>query len=306
MLVCSVKNINEFEAQLVDHLTKYRITISERVNRTKNTGNPEKVWNSIIKKLYLQAYNAYEVPSGNIFLRSDDSVLEVTRQRADRTKDKNEIIIKSSSVRLMAHAGFSYLTQYVQRMYPSIVKVLENKGLVKIILTNPFSVSGLLISIADEAEVSAQETLEKELDKIRNDDKEEVIRFIEHSAWYREKLIPSLHGYQELKKRYDEQIQLRMLGFDMYATTLITEEGAFLEPYLLVTHEERGMSVFETQVSANSPLYKNICENFDILWDLAEDYESYYKKIDFYKERIKEDAKSLLPDTFATGGVQRS
>lgn len=294
VLACSVKNIKAFEDQLRIHLTDYRIKIAAKINRTKNTGNPALVWNSIIKKLYLQADNPNEVPSGNIFFKSDDSVLEVTRIREDRTNDKNDIMSNSSSVRLMAHAGFSYLTQYVQRMYPSIVRVLENNGRVQIILTNPFSVSGLLISIADEAEESAKKLLKSELQKIGKDDKEEVIRFIEGSTWYQEKLIPSLRGYQELRSKYGKLVQLKMLGFDMYATTLITEKGAFLEPYLLVTHEEHGMSVFETQVLANSHLYKNICENFDILWELAEDYEIYSKKIDFYKERIKEDAVSLL------------
>lgn len=247
-----------------------------------------------INKLYLQAsFAGNEKPTINLTNRNLE--LDVTYLKNDRTTDKCKIMTDVSEIRLMAHAGKSYLVSHADTisMFNAVKDALASGAYVKIILTNPYSYSGLLISLADDSESHTKDAIEKIIELLK-EAKGDVIDIIENATWISEKQSPAINRYKKLKKVYADRIQLKMLGFDMYATTLITEKGAFFEPYLISPQQEHMMKTFEIQVDKDSYLYKNIDENFEALWVLAEDYEIYKDKIDDYKNNLKADLKLII------------
>ena len=247
-----------------------------------------------INKLYLQTpFIGKEKPMINLI--NNNVKLDVTYSRNDRTIDKCKIMTDVSEIRLMAHAGRSYLVSHADTisMFNAVKNALVKGSNVKIILTNPYSYSGLLISLADDSELSTKVTIKKLIELLK-EAKEDVIDIIENATWISEKQSPAVNRYIKLKKMYGDRIQLKMLGFDMYATTLITEKGAFFEPYLISPQQEHIMKTFEIQVDTDSYLYKNIDENFEALWVLAEDYEIYKDKINDYKNNLKADLKLII------------
>lgn len=291
--------LKEFKELIENHLLSYMLKFSNQLKsiRSKSDGNINDIWKSFAEKMYLQsASNVHPNPSGEVYFSYDNVSFPVTADSSQRTRDKNELMKDVNEIRMMAHAGYSYLDIYANRMRNTVEQCLIHGGVFKIILTNPYSYSGLLISIADGAEKNADYVLKSVLKRLRkSDDQKEVISQIENSQWFAHKQRGAIEGYLRFKDKFMNQIQLRMLGFDMYATTLITEKGAFIEPYLIVSREEqRGMSTFEVQVGTQSYIYKNVEENFEILWQLAEPYEIYVKKIERYKDNLCADIGMLL------------
>ena len=254
-------------------------------------GSKNEIWGNIIEKLYLQ--NKIDNLSGCFKLTNEKIKVPVTAERNQRTIDKRFLMKDAEKIMILAHAGYSYLNSYADRMYSSVAQCLDKNGEVQIILTNPYSYSGLLISIADEAEKSAVADVKEKIKQFEENPKS-ITNFINNTHWVKSKWNPAIEGYLELRKRYGDNIKLRLLGFDMYATTMQTEKGAFFEPYLIVNHEEHGMSTFEMKVPKESRLYNNIKENFEVLWQFSVDYNKFLEMKDKFVRKLEEDGKMLF------------
>jgi hypothetical protein len=205
----------------------------------------------------------------------------------NRTLAKREDILNSKNIYLLAHAGYSFLVEYATRLYSEVEECLKNGGNFNIILTNPYCESGLFISLTDE-ECNA---LEK-LNDIRQKNID-IINFIENSQWVKHKQNPAIQGYLTLKKKYPDNIHLKMLTYEMSATILFTDMAIYLEPYIIVDRTERGMTTFEMKIShylqerGEAYLSKNLKDYFDFLWEMSEKYEDYYKNINSHKNMLK-------------------
>lgn len=197
-----------------------------------------------------------------------------------RNDSKRDDLKKAKSIRMMAHSGFSYLNNYANRYYKYVEKCLEEGGRVEFILANPFSEMGYYITIGENVQKAATE-------HIRHEAFDDVAAAIEESSWVRTKLFSAIDGYLELKQRFPDSIELRMCTYEMNSTILITDDHAYMEPYLHCTNSERGMNAFELRIEKVGKPYRAICEYFKMIWDISEDYSVFAARRAEHKDAIR-------------------
>lgn len=199
-----------------------------------------------------------------------------------RNIEKKDTLINSDFICLVAHSGYSFIAQFGHRFRDIVEEHLRSGKQFKAILTNPWSESGFFISLAE-----VQNRIENPL-KNKNFN---PINVIEEAKWYQVKFKDSLNGYNILKNKYGNLIQIRFTRYEIPASVLLTDLNCFIEPYLPVNlnkRYEKGMLTYEMQVDKTSYLYEHNKEYFEFLWEISDDIEVYKKNIEIYKKQLKD------------------
>ncbi len=100
----------------------------------------------------------------------------------------------------------------------------------------------------------------------------------------------SLNGYNMLRKKYEDRIQIRFTRFDIPSSVLLTDDDCYIEPYIPVNIQERyekGMLTFEVKLSSTAQLYQHNVKYFEFLWEVSDSFEEYNKNVRNYKRQLK-------------------
>lgn len=215
--------------------------------------------------------------------------LPVDNEDRNRLKKQDLLDPSITYVRLIAHSGNSYLQQTANRYFIPLRDFLERGGKADIILTNPFSELGYYLTMG-EIRAHRNLTVAERLESISTGN---VINKIENADWNKYKQGGALSGYNELKEDYSDRITLRMCKYEMSATILLTDKVAYMEPYLHCYNSEKGMTAFEIRIekpNENNKMkancYDSVCQYFDLLWEISEDYDDYLLNIEKHKKQL--------------------
>ena len=214
-----------------------------------------------------------------------------------RNELKKNALHNSETMRLVAHAGYSYLSDSPNRFYPYVRKLLDQGGHVQVILANPYSEMGYYVTAGNLRRDANEDSL---VDLLKQKSVQQIISEIPESDWVVFKRKSAIRGYEEMKKKYSDRIHLKVCSYEMHSTILLTDQIAFVEPYLHCVGAERGMNVFEVcaeKKDREDNPYKVLSEYFDFLWMISEDYDQYLANEDKHKEQLEKrmkDMKALL------------
>jgi hypothetical protein len=208
------------------------------------------------------------------------------REGERRNEDKKDALRRESSlVRIIAHAGASYLLSDVRRFQPTIKEALERHVHFEIIISNPWNSLGIFINreSPQEIEVTA----------------ENIVDHIRASRYYRETFGSVTKEYQALRAVYGDAIELRLTPMDIPATTLLTSDVGFYEPYVTTDPEYRtnhGMQTFEVRFSRATRLYEDNLSGFATQWRLASDLDRFRTFEAQYQSRLRLLMSTLTED----------
>lgn len=201
---------------------------------------------------------------------------------------KKEILGKATSIKLVSHAGYSFISHFGNIFRGILEERLKDGCEVKIILTNPWSEIGALVATSSLNGKNLSKNIEKDsngLIRFR-----EPLHLIENSEWYQIKHRDSIAGYKELKRKFDN-IELRISKYFILASVLIVDDECFVEPYLglnMLDRQEKDMLTFELNFDSKSDLYNYMQNYFELVWTLSDEYVLYEKNINVYKHRLKD------------------
>lgn len=207
-----------------------------------------------------------------------------------RWTEKAKAIRESSTfIKLMAHSGYSFLTEEGSRYRPQLLESLEKGRRVHIIINTPWSYGGLLCAISNDVNswagllgnICKGDAIGSSVDSI--------MAAIKQSYWYRVKIRNTIDGYNSLRSKYADLIQLRFYKYEIPASVLITEQCAFIEPYIMTNRDARniqGLNTFEIQVWNSNDAWKNYNNYFELIWNLSIPYTNHYEEISSEKLRL--------------------
>ena len=195
----------------------------------------------------------------------------------ERNAAKKEALGREGSlVRLIAHGGASYLLEDANRFRPILLERLARHVHFEIIISNPWNSLGVFINkdLHPDGEVTA----------------ENIIDIIRNSRYYVETFVAVTEAYEELRRMYGEAIELRLTPMDIPATTLLTSEGGFYEPYVTTDPEYRtshGMKTFEVRFNRATRLYEDSLAGFATQWELASSLDHFRSNEKQYQSRLR-------------------
>lgn len=204
-----------------------------------------------------------------------------------RMTAKNEALKKTHTISLMAHSGYSFLALISHRYRAIIEDRLCQGGVFRLILTNPWSDIGVFIALG-EYEIG-DDPLIDDLVKSGNINKLNAVQLIESTNWYSIKLKDSLSGYERMRKKYKDKIEIKFCMYEMPASVLLTDQDCFFEPYISVDLQERlknEMLSYDLQVNSSSHLYRHCKSFFDLYWKISEPCDSFLENEQEYKTSL--------------------
>jgi DNA repair photolyase len=206
-----------------------------------------------------------------------------------RNKCKKDLICNDQGeVCVLAHTGYSYLHYHehndvnggkFDRFYTDIKTRLEKNGIVKIILLNPYSVEGSKLGIAE----ARGDLRGPEVDLDYYETQTELFR----------RFDLCLKGYDKLK--HHGNFKLRITHYSPDATILMSNEQAFIEPYLVGQlawryHAEMKMNAPELLCIAGTKLYDVAKAQFSFFWNKSITVEEYRSnKVEFKDEFMRSE-----------------
>ena len=211
-----------------------------------------------------------------------------------RNESKREAIRNATKIRLIAHAGNSYLNSSAGRFYADVKACLDMGGEAEIILANPYSEMGYYITAGNIDE--RDHHVDSLVDCLRKVNSAEMIEKIDDSDWVNDKLKAAVRGFNRLERSYHDHIRLKMCSYEMSSTILLTDKVAFLEPYLHCVGAERGMNAFEIRVEQKvgcDNAFDALLEYFEFLWTISESYTQYKENESTYKKELRKKMRRL-------------
>ena len=193
-----------------------------------------------------------------------------------RMQEKSIQLGKTNLISLVAQSGYSFIATYGNRYRKIIVDQLKAGKTFKLVITNPWSYSGLLLALSEKDISEVHNLYEKTKNGIMIF--KAGVELIKNSQWYSIKFKGSINGYLTLKREFGDHIQLRITKYEIPSSVLITDNYCFLEPYLPVNQFERqnfGLLTFETMIDKTSRIYKHATSYFDFMWNSSEEYDSF-------------------------------
>jgi hypothetical protein len=240
---------------------------------------------------YGPSLNPYHQSHGflRLFLPSDN------RERNDR---KSEAIQAARDIRLIAYTGNSYLGLVSHRFRDVLEARLSLGAIFRVILNNPWTLSRFFIALADvqrsnEGDVDSETQLVDSLNPIL---------LIEQRVGFSTSFKDILDGYQFLREKYGEQVEVRFTKDIISSTVLLTELECFFEPYLHNDFQERmhkRLASFELQLMHSASMYTHLNDLFEFMWRRAENYTSFMNNQERYKEQLIEQIKRHNPSSEA-------
>ena len=142
-------------------------------------------------------------------------------------------------------------------------------------LTNPWSIAGLLIALA---ELDTQSPRYSAIYDKGNFGAADPVEIIEQTNWYTFKIRNAIEGYKLLKAVHGDRVQIRLWSLEMPATVLITESRCYLEPYVNINLQERNlkdMITFEIECDSKAHLFRHCAAHFEFLWRFSEPIDAF-------------------------------
>jgi len=228
-----------------------------------------------IDKLFPVKYDEENPILSEYYNKNGFVKLFLPQNNSARTINKLQILRQAKFINLIAETGHAYLALTGHRYRDEIEQLLKSNFSFKIILSNPFSISGLLKSFSD-AHYNSETII-----NLLNLNKQDVIvsnltKLFNDSKWFNFKFKNSLEGYKLMKEKYPDFIHLKFTKLDIPASIAVTDKYAFFEPYLNINTKERDqkdMMTFDIQVSNESRLYHHLNDYFNSFWELSEEID---------------------------------
>ncbi len=229
-------------------------------------------------------------------LRRDDfTAIYVPDANEQRNTSKRQAILEAkSTIRLLASSGHAYLSR-VQSPFRGILEERLKEGSpTQIILVNPWSESRVLLSLGELSGSTPQpgSIQEVALEKLKQGSFNgfDPVALIQQSTYYNEKYKTSIRGYEDLKAKFGDRIEVRICTHEVTATMLLTEGTGFFEPYVHVNLHERmlkAMITFEVEFPGSSYFYRHCNDYFGMLWQLSVPYDNFVVTEDDWKKELR-------------------
>ncbi|MFJ4833677.1 hypothetical protein ACIP79_27775 [Streptomyces sp. NPDC088747] len=186
------------------------------------------------------------------------------QENADRNDAKMAALESERQViRLIAHAGASYLLATRNLFQSRIIQALERGVRFHVIISSPWN--SLAVFMRPDAAT--------ERASFQN-----ILKLVETSKYYQETYKPVTESYLKLKEKYPRLIELRLTSMDISGTTLLTSGIGFFEPYITSNPEHRtgrGLNAFEVMFYKDSRYHADSLAEFETQWNLSSTWEQF-------------------------------
>jgi len=236
-----------------------------------------------------------QAPTMPALRRDGFTAIYVPGANEQRNTSKRQAILEAkSAIRLLASSGHAYLAR-VQSPFRGILEdYLKNGSSAQIILVNPWSESRVLLSLGElSGSVPIPGSIQEvALNKLKQESFREFdpVTLIQESAYYNEKYKTSIRGYEDLRAKFGDRIEVRICTHEVTATMLLTENTGFFEPYVHVNLHERmlkAMITFEVEFPDSSYFYRHCNDYFGVLWQLSLPFADFVLTADDRKKELR-------------------
>lgn len=205
-------------------------------------------------------------------------------ENVERNRAKQKDMESTSTLRLQANSGFSFLVP--RTAHSALLRKGLDRGMrVKIIIPNPWSANAVR-TLLRKADFKRAQDYQKYLNGQL--DVETLMNVYCNSQWRRERLMPCIQNYLELRKKYGSKIELHLSEKDLSNSILLTDQHLFFEPFFNTPEmDKRDISIFEVQLPVESTLYKDTSVYFEDLWKASYTYNFYKKNEATFKKRLQ-------------------
>jgi len=236
-----------------------------------------------------------QLPDIPTLRRSGFTAIYVPYTNDRRNASKRHYIQEArNSIWLLASSGHAYLSLAHSPFGDVLEKRLKDQIPVRIILINPWSESRVLLSLGELSDRTPKpDSIQAVvLEKLKQGNLVgfDPVALIKQSAYYRGKYSTSIWGYENLKERFGDMIEMRICTHEVTATMLLTESTGFFEPYIYANLHERmlkAMISFEVEFPSNLYFYRHCKDYFDTLWQLSTPYENFVATEDDWKGELR-------------------
>ena len=247
----------------------------------------EKFRNNIMQRLIKEVHEDIPEEYKNYIEKQKKGLVEIyfDGDSEKRNRIKQAEILSTSVLRLQANSGYSFIGKGTIHN-PSIRIALERGMKFQIIMQNPWSLNAVYLALKSDDFQNKQQYNQYLRHKLSADD---ILKIYKESHWKNERFQFCMNGYEELRRKYGNQIQLRVSDRDLSNSILLTDNYLMIEPYYnTIEATKKDISVFEIQIDKNSDLYKNTSEYFNVLWNSGYTYNQFKQKEKLFEERLKE------------------
>jgi len=216
----------------------------------------------------------------SVYVPATDDYAYVNNAR-NAVKDAaiREAMEKSETVKLLAETGYSYLDPKANRFFNAVLNLVRDSGRFEVVLKIPNFTEAHGIS-------KAYRKKPKSTDEYRSLG---IHPEVDH------KFQAAISGFQVLKDIADSNegsIEMRFTRYGIPATTLITNDIIFFEPYLRTPREQRDLKLFDTfelQLEKIPEEARRMFEdNFDFYWRNSDSMDEWETRESSYEEMLKE------------------
>ncbi|MFC1400655.1 MULTISPECIES: hypothetical protein [Streptacidiphilus] len=202
-----------------------------------------------------------------------------------RNRAKAEALARERNIiRLIAHAGASYLLPDLDMFYSEIVRALEAGTVFKVIISSPWNSLAVFIKHDARAE---RPTLDN------------IVDIVKASDYYARTFRPVTDSYLNLRERFPGQIELRLTPMDISGSTLLTSAMGFFEPYITSNPDRRtrrALNVFEVTFRNDSRYYADSLAEFNTQWELASSWEQFGANEGGHQATLRTVMRALADD----------
>ncbi|KUN22029.1 hypothetical protein AQJ23_28670 [Streptomyces antibioticus] len=195
------------------------------------------------------------------------------RHNERRNFAKSEAMSREKEkIRIIAFGGASYFMGPLDRYKPIIEERLSQGVAVQMIISSPWNTeaSYQLIKESDESDPKS----------LGWHTPDAALRLIEDGD-YAQTFTPVIDSYRRLRAAHGDRVELRVYTSAAPATSLLTSDACFFEPYAtpdLTLRTRRPLRTFEVEYSHISHFYEMEQTDFDKFWNISltvEEYETW-------------------------------
>ena len=190
---------------------------------------------------------------------------------------------ETDRIRIIAFGGASYFMEPLDRYKPIIEDRLSKGVTIEMIISSPWNSAAAFHLVNDASRMGT----------IRWNTPEQALRLIEDGD-YTQTFTPVLDSYRRLRATHGDHVALRVYHSVTPATSLLTSDVCFFEPYAspdTKLRTRRPLKTFEVEYGRASHFYEMDDSEFEKFWNVSltvEQYEAWEGELKALHRRLLE------------------
>ncbi|MFE0132593.1 hypothetical protein ACFWY6_13640 [Streptomyces sp. NPDC059037] len=229
-------------------------------------------------------------PPGELDYRIEHTYTPQENEARNQAKSR-ALRRENNVIRLVAHAGASFLLPDLRRFHDHVIHALRRGSYFYAIIVSPWN----SLAIFTKHDATAERP-----------NSHNIVDIVAASDYYNKTFLPVVDAYRTLRKTYRDRVELRFAHIDIPGSTLLTTDMGFFEPYITSNPEHRTrrkLNVIEMEFHKDSRYYEDSKAEFKIQWELASTLDQFEASEEEHKTALRNAVRALSDDQLRKPGA---